>query len=210
VTHSYPLFLQFCAQFGLCSLRQLTCRECVRGKEPDDYVFTRKSGNPILDFRGAWYSLCERAGLGKLVKTDDGKEVWTGLIFHDLRRSAVRNMVRRGIPERVAMISGHKTRAIFDRYNIVSESDLIHATHLLENGQSGEFGHSLGIVTKMKHPQNSNNHLYNEYVAKVAELADAPDLGTRNGPSEHYPRVALCYCLQPLTRCQLCVNSCET
>jgi len=53
-------------------------RECVRGKEPDDYVFTRKSGNPVLDFRGAWYSLCEKAGLGKLAKTDDGKEVCRG------------------------------------------------------------------------------------------------------------------------------------
>jgi hypothetical protein len=97
--------------------------------------------------------------LGKLVKTDDGKEVWTGLIFHDLRRSAVRNMVRRGIPERVAMISGHKTRAIFDRYNIVSESDLIHATHLLENGQSGEFGHSFGHSDQNEAPSKQQQPL---------------------------------------------------
>jgi integrase len=118
------------------------------------YVFPNKDNNgPIKDFRVPWNDACRKAGLGYGYKTKkEYMEKWqvkfpAGPILHDFRRTAVRNMVRSGINERVAMmISGHKTRSVFDRYNIVSETDLKLAAQKQETYLESQMGTISGTV----------------------------------------------------------------
>jgi integrase len=92
-------------------------------------------GNPVANFRKSWWKSCVAGGLGYFDKIGEGKgakKIYHGLIVHDLRRTAVRNMVRAGISEKTAMErSGHRTRAIFDRYDITSEKDQTDASEKL-------------------------------------------------------------------------------
>ena len=85
----------------------------------------RLAGERIRDFRKAWAEACKAAGV-------------PGAFRHAFRRTAVRNMVNAGVPERVAMeITGHKTRSMFDRYHIVSPGDPQEVARRIH-------GHSLG------------------------------------------------------------------
>ena len=88
------------------------------------------------NLRKEWVKACAAAGLGKLTEVEGRPydPIYSGLTLHDLRRSAVRNLVNAGVPERVAMsISGHKTRSVLDRYHIVSPADVTNAMRAVES-----------------------------------------------------------------------------
>src|SRR5439155_715666 len=118
------------------------------------WVFNRGGkkvkGKRIIRFTRAWRKACEKAGC-------------PGRIPHDLRRTAVRNLVRAGIPKRVAMqMTGHKTRSVFERYNIVSECDLVEAAKKLNAIQpvqlpadSDPHGHNLGTIARQNDSRRS-------------------------------------------------------
>jgi integrase len=83
----------------------------VKGFETDR-VFFREDGTPVQDFKKAWATACKAADIA-------------GRLFHDLRRSGIRNMTRAGVSRKVATtISGHRTEAIYARYDIPDEEDL--------------------------------------------------------------------------------------
>ena len=134
---------------------------CVMHKMPEDHVFTRSNGKPVLSFRGTWERECTRAGVGKLVcahcgatATDTAKcsecgykgTRYAGLIFHDLRRTAARNLRRAGIGETVIMkIGGWRTRSVFERYAIVSRNDIADAMRKLQDSEV-EASKSIAVV----------------------------------------------------------------
>jgi integrase len=110
------------------------------------------------NLRKEWIAACAACGLGTKIEVE-GKPYdprYEGLTIHDLRRSAVRNLVRAGVAETVAMkISGHKTRSVFDRYAIASESDLRTAMSRVETNGLGETLVKLALPEKSKKSRKS-------------------------------------------------------
>ena len=97
------------------------------------FVFHR-DGRPIGDFRKAWAVACEKAEK-------------PGLLFHDLRRSGVRNFDRNGVSQPVGMmISGHKTASVYRRYRIVSENDIREALGRVQQGNEREKNQQRRVV----------------------------------------------------------------
>ena len=92
----------------------------VQARRLDCPLIFHRAGRAMGPFRDLWRFAVKAAGLP------------SGRLFHDLRRSAVRNLVRAGIPERIAMqVTGHADRSVFERYNIVSPGDLQQVVQVL-------------------------------------------------------------------------------
>lgn len=112
--------------------------QCVEGKKPEGYVFTRADGKQVKDFRSAWTKLCTAANV-------------PDLLVHDMRRTGARNLRRAGVAEGVIMrIGGWRTRSVFERYNIVSQSDIKDALIKLEQHREevaeSSNGHDSGMI----------------------------------------------------------------
>jgi integrase len=185
---------------------------CIVGKQKNDYVFTRppaKPGlpaEPVRGFRRRWRKVCCEVGLGELVCRDCYPELqeqtvdakgrcsacgkkwrrhqlkYVGLLFHDLRRSGVRNLIRVGVQQKVAMeISGHKTAAVFQRYNITDKRDILDAGRKLNEKQnsnallavsvSGLDGHDSDMIA----PKTARKTVQTDHLEAVTLPAPLPN-----------------------------------
>jgi len=118
------------------------------------HVF-HNDGEPIRWYKTAWWSACVRAGLAHW-KDPEHRKGYVGPVVHDLRRTAVRNLERAGVPRSVAVkLTGHKTEAVYRRYAIVAEADLregveklarLHHTEPTQKTKVSPLRHTSGTV----------------------------------------------------------------
>jgi integrase len=123
-------------------LHVVLMRRARHGQSEHARVFHREDV-PVRTWRTALRDACRRAEVPHRV-------------LHDCRRTAARNLIRAGVPERVAMLlTGHKTRAVFDRYNIVNEQELLTAGHRLATylgGDSLSGGSAPALASRRRKP----------------------------------------------------------
>jgi integrase len=115
------------------------------------------------NLRNEWMEACAACELGAVTEVEGRPydPLYSGLTLHDMRRSAVRNMRKAGISEKEAMrISGHKTRAVFERYNIVSTEDVMDAMRKLELAAMNE-------TALLKASSNTRKPVRGERLVKV-------------------------------------------
>jgi integrase len=135
-----------------------TWRQRCQANWPACLWICHYNGERLQSLKKAWKTACTRVGLGQMVKDEEkGRKVWRGKIPHDFRRTAIRNMVRAGVPEKVAMaISGQKTRSVFDRYNIVNEADLKAAATRLSGYFLDQMGTISGTVAELREEKHQD------------------------------------------------------
>ena len=137
-------------------------------RDPDNPLVFHRDGIPVRRWRTAWRTACQAAGVPTR-------------FLHDCRRTAARNLIRASVPERVAMLlTGHKSRAIFDRYNIIHEQELLDA-----GDQLVEYLAQQAQAVPARQPPRAPHHPSASYDAaprKGARYAREPGGGGRTPP----------------------------
>ena len=126
------------------------------------------------NLRKEWMKACAACELGTVTEVEERPydPLYSGLTLHDLRRSAVRNLRKAGVSEHEAMkISGHKTRSVFERYNIVSTDDIMAAMQKVETASLND------VRTGTRKPvQSTQSRLRSESLVRVGRRATRKSL----------------------------------
>ena len=127
--------------------RKAYTRDCQRNLEKVIPFVFHRDGKQLKNCERSWRTACKAAGMAER-------------LMHDFRRTAVRSFRRAGLADKVAMgLTGHKTRSVYDRYNIVDEQDLDNAANLLNSASE-----SKTVKVTVKVGQNQGNSDFQKVV----------------------------------------------